>query len=184
MMASAVRLSAATANPTVVAYSLAIESLSFMSSDLPAAAERLDRSRDLATRVRNDWLLNVIIGLFAADLSAAAGRTEDALVEYLDAAATAHRTGWTVHAWALAWSAVAMLVQLGRDDVAAVFVGACEASGVTRSPQQVLPPPVDALIEGNGERHLRQMYAAGANLKLPDLIRVATGEQDLPAVDG
>ena len=131
--------------------------------------------------MRNSFLVTNLINVLEAELHAVAGRVDDALLAHLHAAGELHRTGWSVHAWSPAWFAAAYLHQLGRHDEAALLTGACQASGSSaRLPRQRLPPELDALIAGHGDPERLKLYEHGAQLDLPELIRIATGEQSFP----
>ncbi|HEX4983479.1 MAG TPA: NB-ARC domain-containing protein, partial [Ilumatobacteraceae bacterium] len=179
--ARAVRLASALANPSLIAYALSIEAQVVMRHDVGAAAATLERARAAAELVRNRWLL-MLVNMLGAELHTASGRLEEALVAYLGAADEAHRTGWTVHAWAPVWSAAACLHTLGRIDEAALFTGACQASGNVRFPMPAFPPELDTLISGEGDQRRLALYELGTHIDLPELVRIAAGQQPMPDV--
>src|SRR5262249_21804482 len=138
------------ANPSQLAYALAGKARPLTCSDPDTAVSLLDRARQLAEPVHNGWLLNLIIynGLGAA--SERSGRTDDALAAFLDATDRTHRAGWTVHGWTAAWFVTAVLWRLGRRDEAALFLGACEASGAARLTRPPLPAGVGGVTARRG----------------------------------
>jgi predicted ATPase/class 3 adenylate cyclase len=174
------RLATLTANPTLLAYASATRAATLMAVQPDEAMARLDDARRLAERVRNRWLLDALILNHLAHARVAAGLLDDALTAYLDDADRTHATGWTIHAWQPLWSAVTTLFRLGRLDEAVLFLGGCEASRTPPFAYQTLPPELEALTADEGEAHLRALRALGATLSLPELVRIARGDQDVP----
>jgi len=172
------RLAIATGNPSAIAYALGIRAAALASSDAAVAAVLLERARVEAAVVRNQWeLVQTSTAAFGAGT---AGRSADDLSLCLEAVDDLQRTGWTVHAWVLAWGATVQLFELGRRDEAALLLGACEASGVTKIATQVLPSELEAVASGHGDPRLTTRAAVGAQMPLPELIRIAAGQQPLP----
>ena len=178
--ARAVRFANAVANPSLIAYALAVEAQLKVYRDAHTAAATLERARAAAQLVRNTFLLTNLINVLDAELQAVDGRIDDALRAHLHAARELHCTGWSVHAWTPAWYAATYLHVLGRHDEAALLTGACQASGNLRLPGQRFPPELDALVAGHGEADRLALYELGAHLDLPELIRIASSEQPVP----
>jgi hypothetical protein len=92
-----------------------------------------------------------------------------------DAVEELHRTGWHVHAWSAMWSVIAVLFDLGHPETAAMVLGACESSGVTRVAGQDVPADLeDDAPKTAPFRHL------GQHLPFDDLLAIAAGRQPLP----
>src|SRR5262245_16917976 len=178
--AQAVRLATVTANPTLIAYASAMRASTLIATRPDDATVQLEDARRLAERVHNRWLLDVVIldGLATACLPA--GLLDEALAAYLEAADRTHATGWTIHAWTPLWSAVTILFRLGRLEEAALVLGACQASTTSPFTYQTLPPQLEVLAGNQGEPHLVARRTLGSTLSLPELIRIARREQDLP----
>jgi hypothetical protein len=179
--ARAVRLATIAANPTLLAYASAARAATLIATQPDKALAQLEDARRRAERVRNRWLLDVIILNGLANARLATGLLDDALTAYLEDAERTHTTGWTIHAWHPIWSAVTTLFRLGRPEEAALLLGGCEASKTSPFAYQVFLPELEALTRDEGEPHLLALRALGSALSLPELIRVAHGEQDVPS---
>jgi len=110
------------------------------------------------------------------------GSLNDALEVHLEATERTNDSGWHLHAWLNAWSIVTTLASLGRLDEAALWLGGCEASTTSPYPVQTLPPELEAIARGQGDPRLLALRAYGATLSLPELIRIARGEQTVPNI--
>jgi len=105
---------------------------------------------------------------------------DDALTTSLDEADRTQATGWTIHGWSQLWSAVTALYRLDRLEEAALVLGGCEASNTLPFAYQTPAPELEALTGNDGEPHLAALRAVGATLSVPELIRIARGEQSMP----
>jgi tetratricopeptide (TPR) repeat protein len=175
----AVRLATAVGNPSGMAYALGCEAIRLRSVGSGRAVEVSLRAHAFAEQVSNSWLLG---GVPLGGVLEAAGSLEEALDVYLETTERTHDSGWRLHAWMNAWSIVTALANLGRLDEAVLWFGGCEASTTLRYPVQTLPPELEAIAHGRGDPRLLALRACGATLSLPELIRIARGEQDLPDI--
>ena len=92
-----------------------------------------------------------------------------------DAAEDFHRTGWPTHAWWAMWGVIAVLFDLGRTEVAAMVLGGCEASGVSRTAYQHVP--ADLEIDSSATASYRHL---GGLLAFDDLLAIAAGRRPPP----
>jgi predicted ATPase/DNA-binding SARP family transcriptional activator len=160
-------------NPTAVAYAYYTFALG-LRPEPPRALAALETARAYASEVHNRWLLTnsaflVAVSVLDAELD------EAALATLLDAAEDLHRTGWSAQAWATMWSAVASLFDLGRPDAAAMVLGGCESSGVSRLADQDVPGELDD--DSSPTASYRQL---GRHLPFDDLLAIAAGRRPLP----
>jgi hypothetical protein len=165
----------------VIAYTLASEAYlkTVEGGDPAAVADLLDRSRALASEVRNHWVLGMV-AFALGHARANSGDRAGGLTAFLDTADVLHRSGWSTHAWQAMWLATGLLHRLGRLQEAALFLGACQASGIPRLAPETVPPEPEALTDDGGDLDLASQCALGARLTLPDLIRIATGQRPVP----
>jgi predicted ATPase len=179
--ARAVRVTTALGNPTWMAFALNSEAGTLLSVDPRRAVEVVQRARALAESVRNSWMLGSALITLGSAMQQA-GSLGDALEAYLEGVERTHDSGWRRHAWIGAWSVLTTLVRLGRLEEAALWLGACEASTTSRLPVQRLPPELEAVARGQGDSRLLALRSYGETLSLPELIRIARGEQDVPNI--
>jgi predicted ATPase/class 3 adenylate cyclase len=177
----AVQLATLLASPTSMAYALGLEAIRLQSIDAGRAVDLGRRSLAFAEQVGNSWLLGgvALVPLGALEQM---GSLNEALEVHLEATERTHDSGWRRHAWINAWSIVTTLAGLGRLDEAALWLGGCEASTTSPFPVQTLPPELEAIARGEGDPRLLALRAYGATLSLPELIRIARGEQDVPNI--
>jgi predicted ATPase len=180
--ARAVRLATRTGNPTWMAYALGCEALRQGSIDPARAVRLLEEARALAEQVGNTWLLGGVALMPLGGALEEMGSLNEALEVHLEATERTHDSGWRLHAWMNAWSIVTTLARLGRLHEAALWLGGCEASTTSPFPVQRLPPELEAIARGQGDPRLLALRAYGATLSLPELIRVARGEQPVPSI--
>jgi hypothetical protein len=178
--ANAVEQAEASGNPSTTAYALWVHALAVAATDPAAAAALIDRAHSTAALVGNQWLLNLQAPQLAMSTDAG-GQHEDHLASCLEAMDTLHRTGWVTHAWIVASTAVEVLFDLGRKEEAALLLGGCKASGIASNRVHELPLELAELNTGHGDRRLMDLFTAGSRLALPQLIRIAAGQQLLPA---
>jgi predicted ATPase/class 3 adenylate cyclase len=175
----AVRLTTAWGNPTLMAYALTGQSGTLRTVDPGRAVELAQHARELAESVRNSWILGIALFALGGALQNT-GSSGNALEVFLEATERTHDSGWRRHAWMNAWSIVTTLVRLGRLDEAALWLGACEASSTSPFPTQRLPPELEAVARDQADPHFLALRSQGATLSLPELIRIARGEQPVP----
>jgi predicted ATPase/class 3 adenylate cyclase len=180
--ARAVRMATLLGNPTGLAYALSCEAVRLQSVDAGRAVEVGRRARALAEQVSNSWLLGVVPLMPLRGALEQMGSLNDALEVHLEATERTNDSGWHLHAWLNAWSIVTTLASLGRLDEAALWLGGCEASTTSPYPVQTLPPELEAIARGQGDPRLLALRAYGATLSLPELIRIARGEQTVPNI--
>jgi hypothetical protein len=174
----AVETARRTANPTLIAWSLAARATTLAADDPSEAVALLDEARRLAGLVHNQWVLNVNILAALAAAQAATGRTEEALATSLEAADRTHRAGWLMPAWLHGWSVAAALSRLGRRDLAELLVGGADAAGTAR-----LRPAASELsdsVAADEDPHLVHLRQIGRQLSLPELVRIARGQDPIP----
>ena len=176
----AVHIATLTANPTLLAYASAIRAATLIATQPDKATAQLEDARRIADGVHNRWLLGVVILDVLATARLAAGLLDDALTTSLDEADRTQATGWTIHGWSQLWSAVTALYRLDRLEEAALVLGGCEASNTLPFAYQTPAPELEALTGNDGEPHLAALRAVGATLSVPELIRIARGEQSMP----
>jgi hypothetical protein len=179
--ARAVRMATALANPSLIAYARTVEAQAALLQQNPdAAAVALASGAAAAQLVRNGWITTLFVNVLEGELHRAASEWDEALRVHLRVADEAHRSGWTIHAWVPMWVAAACLHALGREAEAALFTGACQASGNIRFPSVAFPPELEALIAGHGSPERLSQNELGTHLGLPELVRIATGQQPFP----
>src|SRR5262249_59151312 len=139
----------------------------------------LQQARALAEQVGNSWLLGGVVMVSLGGTLEQAGSLSDALDVYLAEAERTHDSGWRLHGWMGAWSVLTTLGGLGRLDEAALWFGGCEASSATRFSVQTLPPELEAVARGQGDSRLLALRSYRATLSLPELIRIARGDQPM-----
>jgi predicted ATPase/class 3 adenylate cyclase len=178
----AVRMATLVGNPTGMAYALGCEAIRLRSVGSDRAVELGQRAHAFAEQVGNSWLLggDVLVSLGGA--LEQAGSLDEALEVHLEATERTHDSGWRLHAWMNAWSIVTTLASLGRLEEAALLLGGCEASTTSPYPVQTLPPELEAIARGQGDARLLALRAYGATLSLPELIRIARGEREIPNI--
>ena len=176
----AVRLATLLGNPTAMAYAVGCEAIRLRPVDPGRAVELGRRAHAFAEQVGNSWLLGGVALVALGGALEQTGSLEEALEVHLEATEGAHDSGWRMHAWMNAWSIVTTLASLGRLDEAVLWLGGCEASTALPFPVQTLLPELEAIARGQGDPRLLALRAYGATLSLPELIRIARGEQKVP----
>jgi predicted ATPase/class 3 adenylate cyclase len=179
--ARAVELTSLTRNPSLIAYAAAVRASTLAADQPQKAIAQLEDAGRLAEQVHNGWLDGLILGDLAA-ARLAAGLLDEALAGFLEIADRTHATGWTIHAWSQLWSAVTTLYHLGHLEEAALLFGGCLASTTPPFTNQAPPSELETITGNNGNQHLAALRAVGANLGVPELVRIARGEQDLPSI--
>jgi hypothetical protein len=162
----------ATGNPTTIAYAyfIAFATGATGPARMPEAAEV---ARAYAGEVDNRWVRTMVATVIA--LRGDAASDEAALTVAFDAAEDLHRTGWSTLAWFAMWDVIAGLFDLGRTKAAAMMLGGCESSGVSRMAGQRAPAELDEDSSTAAPyRHL------GSQLRFDDLLAIAAGRRQLP----
>jgi hypothetical protein len=154
------------ASPSSVAlmwFALCLAALT--AGDADEAAYAVDRAHALAEPVRNEWLLAMCTNtlLPARD---PLGR----VAQLLDGMDDALRAGWITHAWTAGWLLQQNLVELGERPLAAVWLGACEASGIPLI-GQLSRPVVDVRVGAGDDPELRALVETGRTLPYAELRR-------------
>jgi hypothetical protein len=163
-----------TGNPTAIAEAYFAVGLGLGIPEPQRALRALERAPEYANEVDNHWV-RTMTATIVAMVPLEVEPDQTALAMLLDAAADLHHTGWPTHAWASMWSVIAPLFFLGRAETAAMLLGGCESSGVSRSTAQRVPADLeDASSPVAPYRHL------GAHLPFDDLLAIAAGRQALP----
>ena len=72
-----------------------------------------------------------------------------------------HRTGWAVRAWTMAWLGPGWLCALAPHDEAALLLGGCAGTGPAPVGAWPLPPELEALLTGQGDPHLLDLFVLG-----------------------
>jgi hypothetical protein len=168
-------------NPSVTAYALAGEAYlrTLEGGDPAGIAALLERSRALASEVGNHWVLG-IVGFALGNARASSGDPAGALTAFLDTADDLHRSGWSTHSWQSMWLATGLLHRLERLEEGALFLGACQASGIQKLAPETVAAEFEVLTADDGDPHLAALRAVGSRLELPELVRIATGQRPVP----
>ena len=66
--------------------------------------------------------------------------------------------------------------------MAKAIEGTCQASGNVRFPMPAFPPELDKLTSGEGDPRRLALYELGTHIDLPELVRIASGQQPMPDV--
>jgi predicted ATPase/class 3 adenylate cyclase len=159
-------------DPTAIAYAY----LAFSAGVTEPARSRLavESARAYASEVDNRWVLTMSATAIATGPHGAEPE-EAALAMVFDAAEDLHRTGWPTHAWWAMWGVIAVLFDLGRTEAAAMVLGGCEVSGVSRLAYQQVP--ADLEIDSSAAASYRRL---GRHLPFDDLVAIAAGRRPLP----
>ena len=167
-----ITLAHSVSNPTVIAYAywVACSTATTDPARLRAAAEM---ARAYASEVDNRWLLTMAAAMIAAGPGTEPDDT--AMAVAFDAAEDLHRTGWSTHAWWTMWGTIAGLFDLGHIEAAAMVLGGCESSGVSRMAFSQVPAQIED--DSLGTASFRRL---GAQLAFDDLLAVAAGRRELP----
>ena len=86
-----------------------------------------------------------------------------------------HSGGWTTHAWWVMWGVIPGLFDLGHTETAAMVLGGCESSGVSRMATQHVPAELED--DSLGTASFRRL---GGQLAFDDLLVIAAGRRQLP----
>jgi hypothetical protein len=172
----AVETATRTGNPTIIGYAHFAQAMSHLARDGVAAASFCQSALGFADQVHNQWLVGVTAATAASAIATGRASTRD-LDRLLAAADELHRTGWSVHAWSVAWGAVPILYELGDYDGAALLAGACQTSGVANLGSNALPDQITALQGGNGDARQLQLFGSGSTHSLPQVLRMVAHDR-------
>ena len=162
---AALRTATRGANPSSLGllwYSVAIARM--IAGDIDGSTLAADRARTLAGSVRNQWLLGM-----CANPHLASGDPSTKLATALEAMDDALRSGWTTHAWTAGWSIFAMLTEMGQLTLAAMWLGACNASSIPSFDLDVVPAALDAAMRGQGDPELVAALEYGRSISFAEL---------------
>jgi predicted ATPase/class 3 adenylate cyclase len=165
LAARAVRVARAIGNQTVLAYALYVLAL-VASHDPKMAAAAAQEAHAIAVDTSNEWVLRMTTAFQAGLLP---GEPVE-LAAVLDVVEAFYRSGYAAHAWTVLLGVVApLLFRLGRDQDAALVVGACEASDMVEFKSSELPAESRQALEDDHELMLSRRL--GARLGIPEVLR-------------
>src|SRR5262249_33558840 len=116
-------------NPTAIAEAYWACGFGLAATEPAQARAAFEHAQSYASEVDNRWLLGQVATMLAI-MPLHTEPDEAALAQLFDAIEYLHHTGWPTHAWSAMWTAIAVLYNLGRIEVAATVLGGCESSGV------------------------------------------------------
>jgi predicted ATPase/DNA-binding CsgD family transcriptional regulator len=162
-----------TANPTAIAYAYFAASAQ-LNAEPARTRAALERARAYAGEVDNLFLLTMTATLIAM-VPLGAQPDAVALAIVFDAIEDLHRTGWTTNAWFAMWGVIPGLFDLGHTEAAAMVLGGCESSGVSRAADHHVPSDLEN--ESSATAPYRHF---GRQLRFDDLVAIADGRRPLP----
>lgn len=163
--ARAVRVARAIGNQTVLAYALYVLA-AVAGHDPKMAAAAAQEAHAIAVDTSNEWVLRMTTAFQAGIIP---GEPVE-LAAVLDVVEAFHRSGYAAHAWTVLLGNVApLLFRLGRDQDAALVVGACEASDMVEFKSSELPTGSRQALERDDE--LMSSRRLGARLGIPEVLR-------------